>query len=117
MAARMGLGFIQGSMSGRPFEPGSSRPIFIKTRSCRDRWGWNLSCNSLKWWLASGGDVRMTRPRGSTRCRSGDLHRWTYRGQVIPADGMVTTRLVVTEVDDARRTDEGGRASSMSMAG
>ncbi len=32
----------------------------------------------------------------------GDLHRWTYRGQILPSDTLVTTRLVVTEVDDAR---------------
>ena len=29
-----------------------------------------------------------------------DLHRWTYRGQILPTDSVVTTRLVVTEVDD-----------------
>ena len=32
-----------------------------------------------------------------------DPHRWTYRGQILPTDSVVTTRLVVTEVDDARR--------------
>ncbi len=32
----------------------------------------------------------------------GDLHRWTYRGQILPSDKLVTTRLVVTEVDDAQ---------------
>ena len=31
-----------------------------------------------------------------------DLHRWTYRGQILPTDAVVTTRVVVTEVDDAR---------------
>ena len=34
----------------------------------------------------------------------GDLHRWTYRGQILPTDALVTTRAVVTAVDDARRT-------------
>ncbi len=33
----------------------------------------------------------------------GDMHRWTYRGQILPTNGVVTTRAVVTEVDDARR--------------
>jgi len=33
----------------------------------------------------------------------GDEHRWVYRGQVIPADRLMTTRAVVTAVDDARR--------------
>ena len=33
----------------------------------------------------------------------GDLHRWTYRGQILPTDRLVTVRAIVTEVDDARR--------------
>ena len=32
-----------------------------------------------------------------------DLHRWTYRGQILPTDSRVTTRVVVTAVDDAQR--------------
>ena len=32
-----------------------------------------------------------------------DLHRWTYRGQILPTDDLVTIRAVVTEIDDARR--------------
>jgi FabA-like domain len=32
----------------------------------------------------------------------GDFHRWTYRGQILPADHLVTVRAVVTEIDDAR---------------
>ena len=31
----------------------------------------------------------------------GDPHRWTYRGQILPTDGLVTVRAVVTAVDDA----------------
>jgi 3-hydroxymyristoyl/3-hydroxydecanoyl-(acyl carrier protein) dehydratase/malonyl CoA-acyl carrier protein transacylase len=31
----------------------------------------------------------------------GPPHRWTYRGQVVPTSGVVTTQAVVTEVDDA----------------
>jgi 3-hydroxymyristoyl/3-hydroxydecanoyl-(acyl carrier protein) dehydratase len=33
----------------------------------------------------------------------GDVHRWTYRGQVIPTHGRVTTRAAITAVDDRRR--------------
>src|SRR5512142_354783 len=33
----------------------------------------------------------------------GDAHRWIYRGQVIPTHGRVTTRAVITAVDDRRR--------------
>ena len=39
----------------------------------------------------------------STRFESlgiGDLHRWTYRGQILPTDGVVTIRAVMTAVDD-----------------
>ena len=32
-----------------------------------------------------------------------ERHEWTYRGQVIPADGEVTVEAVVTEMDDVRR--------------
>jgi 3-hydroxymyristoyl/3-hydroxydecanoyl-(acyl carrier protein) dehydratase len=31
----------------------------------------------------------------------GDLHRWTYRGQILPTDALVTVRAVITAVDDA----------------
>jgi hypothetical protein len=36
-------------------------------------------------------------------------HEWTYRGQVIPRDALVTVEAVVTTVDDATRklTGEG----------
>ena len=33
----------------------------------------------------------------------GDPHRWTYRGQILPTDGLVTVRGVITEVDDGRK--------------
>jgi acyl transferase domain-containing protein/3-hydroxymyristoyl/3-hydroxydecanoyl-(acyl carrier protein) dehydratase len=33
----------------------------------------------------------------------GDTHRWTYRGQILPTDRLVTVRAVVTAVDDDRR--------------
>jgi PfaB family protein len=33
----------------------------------------------------------------------GDTHRWTYRGQILPSDTLVTVRAVVTAIDDARR--------------
>ena len=32
-----------------------------------------------------------------------ERHEWTYRGQVIPTDSLVTVEAVVTEVDEARR--------------
>ena len=32
-----------------------------------------------------------------------ERHEWTYRGQVIPTDGLVTVEAVVTAVDDRRR--------------
>ena len=32
----------------------------------------------------------------------GDLHRWTYRGQILPTDKLVTVRAVISAVDDGR---------------
>ena len=32
-----------------------------------------------------------------------ERHEWTYRGQVIPGDGLVTVEAVVTGIDEARR--------------
>jgi 3-hydroxymyristoyl/3-hydroxydecanoyl-(acyl carrier protein) dehydratase len=32
----------------------------------------------------------------------GEQHHWTYRGQVVPGDGLMTTQAVVTAVDDRR---------------
>ena len=34
----------------------------------------------------------------------GSTHRWTYRGQILPTDQTVTTRVVVTGIDDQTRT-------------
>jgi hypothetical protein len=31
-------------------------------------------------------------------------HRWTYRGQIIPADRLVTVQAVIDRIDDAGRT-------------
>ncbi len=33
----------------------------------------------------------------------GDPHRWTYRGQILPADARATTTVVITALDDGRR--------------
>jgi 3-hydroxymyristoyl/3-hydroxydecanoyl-(acyl carrier protein) dehydratase len=33
----------------------------------------------------------------------GDTHRWVYRGQIVPGDGRITVRLVVTAADDGRK--------------
>ena len=46
---------------------------------------------------------------GSGRLRSvgipaGTDHEWIYRGQVIPTDRLMTTKMYVTKVDDATRT-------------
>jgi PfaB family protein len=32
-----------------------------------------------------------------------DLHRWTYRGQILPTDRLVTVRAVISAVDDDRQ--------------
>ena len=33
----------------------------------------------------------------------GDRHRWTYRGQILPVDDLVTVRAVITAIDDDRK--------------
>jgi 3-hydroxymyristoyl/3-hydroxydecanoyl-(acyl carrier protein) dehydratase len=33
----------------------------------------------------------------------GDPHRWTYRGQILPVDRLVTVRAIITAIDDDRR--------------
>ena len=96
-----GLGFDPGDEAGRPVGVVLRGPFPSRIRSARGRWVWNPSSNSLKWWQRGGGG---SAPRpGSSRSGLGDLHRWTYRGQILPTDGLVTVRAVVTEVDDARR--------------
>jgi hypothetical protein len=31
-------------------------------------------------------------------------HHWTYRGQILPADRLVTVQAVIDRIDDIRRT-------------
>ena len=33
----------------------------------------------------------------------GERHKWTYRGQIIPANDLVTVEAVVTAFDDERK--------------
>ena len=35
---------------------------------------------------------------------AGTDHEWVYRGQVVPGDRLMTTKMQVTKVDDATRT-------------
>jgi 3-hydroxymyristoyl/3-hydroxydecanoyl-(acyl carrier protein) dehydratase len=48
-----------------------------------------------RWGSPAGGRLETVATR--------ERHEWTYRGQVIPADGEVTVEAVVTEIDEARR--------------
>jgi FabA-like domain len=42
-------------------------------------------------------------PSGWQAMAPGSLHKWAYRGQIIPSATEVTIQAYITEVDDARR--------------
>ena len=67
--------------------PGSSRRTSSRTRSGRDRWGWNRFCNCLKSWPSRtlGGGCG-ARDLTFDVAGLGHRHRWVYRGQVLPSD-------------------------------
>ena len=95
-----GLGFIRGTLQvdpsawffaahffQDPVVPGSlgleSLLQLLKVVAC-DRW-------------SLGADARFE------AVAVGEPHRWTYRGQILPTDALVTTRVVLTAVDDEDR--------------
>ena len=83
-----GLGVIVGTHRRRSRRPGSSRPISSTTRSGRDHWGWNPFSNSLKSLQPSAGGCGDGRGLRRRR-RSGQPHRWIYRGQILPTSRRV----------------------------
>ncbi len=95
-----GLGFIEGS---QPVDPSAwyFKAHFFQDPVCPGSLGLESLLQLLKvvaserWGVAP--DSAFESPG------VGDAHRWTYRGQVIPASGRVVTQAVVTAVDDRRR--------------
>jgi 3-hydroxymyristoyl/3-hydroxydecanoyl-(acyl carrier protein) dehydratase len=93
-----GLGFIEGTL---PVDPSSwfFQAHFVQDPVCPGSLGLESFLQLLKVVAVDRwGDALAFEPTGT-----GDLHRWTYRGQVVPRDRLVTTQAVVTAVDDARR--------------
>ena len=97
------LGFIEGTT---PVDPSAwfFRAHFVQDPVCPGSLGLEsflqlLRVIAVDRWGGERGEPAMAfEPVGI-----GDLHRWTYRGQVVPRDQMVTTQAVVTAVDDRKR--------------
>ncbi len=54
-----------------------------------------------RWQL--GSDTEFLTPVSESAAQS-SKHEWVYRGQVVPADNLVTVTAVISEIDDNRRT-------------
>jgi len=93
-----GLGFIEGTL---PVDPSAwfFRAHFVQDPVCPGSLGLESFLQLLKVVAVERwGDGLAFEPMGT-----GDLQRWTYRGQVVPRDRLVTTQAIVTDLDDARR--------------
>jgi len=95
-----GLGFVEGTKRVRPLE------WFFEAHFFEDPvWPGSLGLEAFlqlvkvfaheRWRGGAGAGFSTVAP--------GTTHAWTYRGQVIPADRLVTVQVEVTAVDDARR--------------
>ena len=96
-----GLGFIRGTKRVDPSE-WFFEAHFFQDPVCPGSLGLESFQQLLKVVARSSGGG----PSPGARFESvgvGDLHRWTYRGQILPTDLLVTVRAVVTGVDDDRR--------------
>jgi 3-hydroxymyristoyl/3-hydroxydecanoyl-(acyl carrier protein) dehydratase len=96
-----GLGFIEGTM---PVDPSAwfFRAHFVQDPVCPGSLGLESFLQLLKVWAVDRWGREVSAIAFET-VGTGDLHRWTYRGQVVPRDRLVTTQAVVTAVDDRRR--------------
>ncbi len=94
-----GLGFIEGTMRVKP-EAWFFQAHFHQDPVCPGSLGLESFLQLLKVVAVErwGADAE-----ASGFALEGE-HRWIYRGQIIPADRLVTVQAVVTNIDDARRT-------------
>jgi hypothetical protein len=98
-AARTAWGSSGGSSTSTRGR-GSSGPISIRTRSAPGPWAGIVAATAEGGRRGRWGAGRAS---GFESVGVGDPHRWTYRGQVLPADRRVTVQAVITAVDDRRR--------------
>ena len=93
-----GLGFLEGALKVDP-SMWFFRAHFVQDPVCPGSLGLESFLQLLKVAAVEHWGESLTfEPMGMN-----DLHRWTYRGQVIPRDHLVTTQAVITEIDDNRR--------------
>jgi 3-hydroxymyristoyl/3-hydroxydecanoyl-(acyl carrier protein) dehydratase len=93
-----GLGCIEGTL---PVDPSAwfFQAHFVQDPVCPGSLGLESFLQLLKVVAVERwGDQLAFEPIGT-----GDRHRWTYRGQIVPRDRLVTTQAVITAVDDTRR--------------
>jgi 3-hydroxymyristoyl/3-hydroxydecanoyl-(acyl carrier protein) dehydratase len=94
-----GLGFVRGIKAIDPAE------WFFQAHFYQDPvWPGSLGLEAFIQLLKVAAARRWGTPAASQSPALGATHRWTYRGQVIPTDRLVTVQAVVTAVDDAART-------------
>jgi acyl transferase domain-containing protein/3-hydroxymyristoyl/3-hydroxydecanoyl-(acyl carrier protein) dehydratase len=93
-----GLGFIEGTLAVDP-SAWFFKAHFLQDPVCPGSLGLESLLQLLKVVAVERwGEGLAFEPIGT-----GDSHRWTYRGQIVPRDRLVTTQAIVTAVDDARR--------------
>ena len=96
-----GFGYIEGTM---PVDPSAwfFKAHFVQDPVCPGSLGLESFLQLLKVWAVDrwGRDLAMI---AFESIGIGDRHSWTYRGQIVPQDQIVTTHAVVMAVDDSRR--------------
>ena len=94
-----GLGAIEGRIAVEP------QSWFFKAHFYQDPvWPGSLGLESFLQLLRFLGSRRWSIPANELASPAlGQVHQWTYRGQVIPADREVTVQVIVTEVLDEKK--------------
>ena len=94
-----GLGFIRGEADVEPDD------WFFKAHFYQDPvWPGSLGLESFLQLLKHAAIERWGGAEEMDAVALDAEHRWSYRGQVIPADRLVTVQAVIDRIDDARRT-------------
>jgi 3-hydroxymyristoyl/3-hydroxydecanoyl-(acyl carrier protein) dehydratase len=94
-----GLGFIRGQKIVKP-EEWFFKAHFYQDPVCPGSLGLESLLQLLK--ILAGQRWGIGKDAWFTS-NVGNQHRWTYRGQVVPANRLVNVQAVVTAVDDERR--------------
>ena len=95
-----GLGFIRGTKNVDP-DDWFFKAHFFQDPVCPGSLGLESFLQLLKVVMAERFNIGES-GRIET-IASGHPHEWTYRGQILPTDKLVTVEAVITEVDSANR--------------